>query len=93
MVRGFANYIVEVMGTDSMERDPADIIMSPATDRASAMMFYAGSSGSIPAHWNNSPFLSGGRLTSAFGLNPKKIKKKNVLSYHDFRKAAKHFSK
>jgi hypothetical protein len=93
VVRNFNTYLVEVMGADSMERDPADIILSPDTKRANAMSFYAGSSGTIPTHWNNSPFLTGGRLTSAFGLNPSKAKKKSVLSYHEFIKTTKGFSK
>jgi hypothetical protein len=93
MIHSFDSYLLEVLGTDSMERDPADIVVSPDTKRASAMGFYAGSSGTIPTHWNNSPFLSGGRLTSAFGLNPKKATRKNVLSYNDFIKTTKKASK
>ena len=93
MVRNFNTYLVEVMGADSMERDPADIILSPDTKRANAMSFYAGSSGTIPTHWNNSPFLTGGRLTSALGLNPSKVKKKSVLSYREFIQTTKGFSK
>ena len=93
MVRNFNTYLVEVMGADSMERDPADIILSPDTIRANAMSFYAGSSGTIPTLWNNSPFLTGGRLTSAFGLNPSKVKKKSVLSYREFIQTTKGFSK
>ena len=93
MVSSFIKYINEVLGADSMERDPADLILSPDIKRASQMSLYAGTSGAIPTHWNNSPFLSGGRLTSAFGLNPKTSKKKNVLGYHDFIKASKKFSK
>jgi hypothetical protein len=93
MVRGFSQFLFEVMGADSMERDPADIILSPDTKRASAMSFYSGTSGTVPTHWNNSPFLTGGRLTSAFGINPKKMKKKSVLNYHEFIKTTKGFSK
>lgn len=77
----------EAIGANSMERDPADLILSPDTKRASAIMFNQGTSGAIPTHWNNSPFLSGGRLTSAFGANPKKDKKFRLMKYKDFIKA------
>jgi len=92
MVLGFDKYLNETIGADSMERDPADLVLHPDIQRSSALMFNAGTSGTIPTQWNNSPFLSGGRLTSAFGLNPKQ-KKKKVLSYHEFVKSSKKFSK
>lgn len=93
MVNGFSQYLKEALGADTMEKDPADLILSPDTKRANAMMFYAGASGTIPTHWNNSPFLTGGRLTSAFGLNPRKAKKKTVLNYQDFIKTTRGLSK
>lgn len=93
MVKGFSKYISEAIGADSMERDPADIILYPETQRSSGMMLHAGTSGAIPTHWNNSPFLTGGRLTSAFGLNPRAAKKKSVLNYHEFIKTTRAFSK
>ena len=68
-----------------IEKDPTRSKLAPDQKRASALGFYSGSSGNVPAHWNNSPFLSGGRLTSAFGSNPKG-KKKQVLSYKEFLK-------
>ena len=77
----------EAIGANSMERDPADLILAPDTKRASAMMLHQGASGAIPTHWNNSPFLTGGRLTSAFGANPKKAKKFRIMKYRDFIKA------
>lgn len=92
MTKSFDRFINEVMGADSMERDPADLIISPDIQRASAMMNFSGTSGAIPTHWNNSPFLTGGRLVSAFGLNPKGATKKPVLTYHEFMKAAKGLS-
>ncbi len=76
--------LVEGFGAISMEPDPAERIMEPDTKRANAMMFYSGSSGTVPSHWNNSPFLSGGRITSAFGANPRLDKKIKVLSYQEF---------
>ena len=93
MILGFNNYLNEVIGANSMERDPADIILSPDIKRANQMSFYAGTSGTVPTFWNNSPFLTGSRITSAFGLNPKEVKRKNVLTYHDFIKTHKKFSK
>lgn len=88
MIKEFALYLAEAMGANSMERDPADMILSPDIKRSSAMTF-AGTLSSVPVHWNNSPFLSGGRLTSAFGLNPKKPEKKSVLSYYEFIKTTR----
>jgi hypothetical protein len=74
----------EGFGAISMEPDPAERIMDPDTTRSNALMFHSGSSGTIPAHWNNSPFLTGGRLTSAFGANPKMEKKIKIMSYQEF---------
>jgi hypothetical protein len=93
MLRKNRRYLNEGFGANSMERDPADIILQPDVKRSNAMMTFAGTSGTVPTHWNNSPFLSGGRLTSAFGLNPKAPKKKSVLSYHEFIKTTRGFQK
>jgi hypothetical protein len=92
MVKSFGQYLSEGLGANTMERDPVDLIMSPDTKRANALMLYSGTSGAIPTHWNNSPFLTGGRLTSAFGLNPRK-QKKSVLNYQEFIHTAKRLSK
>lgn len=86
----FTEYITEVIGADSMERDPVDLIQSPDIKRASQMMFFSGTSGTIPTFWNNSPFLAGGRMTSTFGANPEQ-KKGNVLSYEEFIKTTSRF--
>jgi hypothetical protein len=91
MTKRFNQYLAEVMGADSMERDPADTILSPDIKNSNAMLTFSGTGSTIPVHWNNSPFLSGGRLTSAFGLNPKEPKKKSVLSYYEFIKATRGF--
>lgn len=88
-VKSFLKYLNEAIGANSMELDPVGTMIHPDTKRSSAIMFNQGTSGSIPTHWNNSPFLSGGRLTSAFGMNPKVSKKKTVLSYSEFIKASK----
>ncbi len=68
-----------------IENDPTRSQVRPDQKRASALGFYSGSSGTVPAQWQNSPFLAGGRLTSAFGANPKS-KKKSILSYKEFLK-------
>jgi hypothetical protein len=75
--------LVEEFGANTMQRDPLDIVVHPDIQRSGALMFYSGSSGQIPAHWNNSPFLSGGRLTSAFGANPRSATRR-VLRYEEF---------
>jgi hypothetical protein len=85
--------LVEGFGAISMEPDPAEHILSPDTKRSNALMFYSGASGTIPAHWNNSPFLSGGRLTSTFGANPGPKKKGTVLSYQEFIDTTRKFAK
>jgi hypothetical protein len=85
--------LVEGIGANSMELDNAERILRPDIKRANAMMFYAGASGTVPSHWNNSPFLTGGRLTSAFGANPRLDKKNKVLSYQEFVAASNEFNK
>jgi len=84
--------LIEGFGAISMEPDHAERILEPDTKRANAMMFYSGASGTIPSHWNNSPFLSGSRITSAFGSNPRADKKTRVMSYHEFVEAHKKFT-
>ena len=73
----------EWYGANTMGTDVDHLIPSPDEKRANHLMYTAGTSTTIPSHWNNSPFLSGGRLTSAFGANPKG-KKKAVMSYEEF---------
>lgn len=84
--------LVEGFGAIMMEPDPAERIMEPDTTRANAMMFYSGSSGTIPTHWNNSPFLAGRSASSAFGANPRMEKKTRVLSYAEFIETSKKFT-
>lgn len=93
MITSFEKYVLEGLGANTMERDPAELVLAPDNARANAMMSFSGTSGAIPTHWNNSPFLAGGRLTSAFGSNPRGKNKQVVLSYSEFIKAAKKFSK
>lgn len=85
--------LVEGIGANSIELDNTERILRPDTKRANAMMFYAGASGTIPAQWNNSPFLTGGRITSAFGSNPRMDKKIKILSYEEFVKTSNEFNK
>ena len=84
--------LVEGFGAISMEPDPAERIMEPDTKRASAMMFYSGTSGSVPAQWNNSPFLAGRSASSAFGSNPRMEKKTRILSYQEFVETTRKFT-
>lgn len=92
-VQDFNQYITEMMGANSMEPDPLDNILRPDIIRPNPVMMGAGSSATIPMQWNNSPFLSGGRLTSAFGLNPKKSTRKKALRFHEFIDSIKKLSK
>jgi hypothetical protein len=84
--------LVEGFGAIMMEPDPAERIMSPDTKRANAMMFYSGSSGTTPTHWNNSPFLAGRSASSAFGSNPRMEKKVKVMSYQEFVETSNKFT-
>lgn len=85
--------LVEGIGANSIELDTTENILRPDIKRANAMMFYAGASGTVPSHWNNSPFLTGGRLTSAFGANPRIDKKIKILSYQEFISTSNEFNK
>jgi hypothetical protein len=84
--------LVEGFGAISMEPDTAERILEPDTTRASALMFYSGTSGTIPAHWNNSPFLAGRSGSSSFGANPKMEKKTKIMSYQEFVETSKKFT-
>jgi len=84
--------LVEGFGAIMMEPDPAERILSPDTKRANAMMFYSGSSGTTPTHWNNSPFLAGRSASSAFGSNPRIEKKIKVMSYQEFVETSNKFT-
>lgn len=91
--KDFNQYITEVLGADSMEKDPLDLILRPDIIKPNPVMMGAGSSATVPMQWNNSPFLSGGRLTSAFGINPKVSTRKKALRFHEFIDAVKTLSK
>lgn len=85
----------EAIGANSMNPDPKGLFLTPDQKTPSGLMFHAGASGTIPAHWNNSPFLSGGRLTSAFGANPsgKKRSINRILTYEEFVETSKKHSR
>lgn len=92
-VRDFNQYVFEVLGADSMEPDPADNIFRPDIIRPNPVTMGAGSSSTIPMQWSNSPFLSGSRITSAFGINPKKERKRKALRFHEFIDSVKKMAK
>lgn len=92
-LKGFNNYVTEVLGANSMEQDPLDHILRPDIIRPNPVTMGSGSSSTIPMHWNNSPFLSGSRITSAFGTNPKKKAERKALRFHEFIDAVKNLSK
>lgn len=73
----------EWYGADTMGTDVDHLIPSPGDRQANSLMYAAGTSTSVPSHWNNSPFLSGGRLTSAFGANPRG-QRRLIMSYDEF---------
>jgi hypothetical protein len=91
--KNFDQYLNEVLGANSMETDPLDLILRPDIIRPNPVTLGAGSSSTIPMHWNNSPFLSGSRLTSAFGINPKAPTRKKALRFHEFIGAVKKLTK
>lgn len=82
------SHINEEFGANSMSRDTDNLIINNTLDKSSGLMVNSGKAGAIPAQWSNSPTLSGGGTTSAFGNNPKK-KKDYILSYKDFLKEIK----
>jgi hypothetical protein len=87
--------IFEAIGANSMNPDPKGLFLTPDQKTPSALTYKVGASGTIPTHWNNSPFLSGGRITSAFGANPsgKKRTINRVLTYDEFVETSKKHSR
>lgn len=74
----------EWYGANTMGTDVDHLIPSPDERRFNHLMYTAGTSTTVPSHWNNSPFLSGGRLTSAFGSNPKSSRRIKIMSYQEY---------
>lgn len=93
MIKDFEKYIFEQFGAIMMSPDPVNTIQKPDLKRPQGFVV-SGKSGAIPTQWNNSPFLAGGAVTSAFGANPKmKKKKKKVLNFHEFSEVNKKLTK
>lgn len=74
----------EWYGADTMGTDVDHLIPSPDERRFNHLMYTAGTSTTVPSHWNNSPFLAGGRLTSAFGSNPRAKGKIRIMNYEEY---------
>ena len=85
----------EAIGANSMNPDLKGLFLTPDQKTPSSLTYHDGASGTIPRHWNNSPFLTGGRLTSAFAANPTGKKKQinRVLTYEEFVETSKKYSK
>jgi hypothetical protein len=87
--------IQENIGAVTMVRKPADKLNEPDFRTPIPNIIHTGRSSAVPNHWNNSPFMSGGRYGAGalnFGANPK-IGKKRVLSYKEFMKVKKKLKK
>jgi hypothetical protein len=78
----------ESIGAITMVRKPADKLNEPDFRTPIPNIIHTGRSSATPMHWNNSPFMSGGR----YGANPNDGKNK-VMSYKDFVKAKNKFLK
>ena len=84
---GFDKYVSETIGAVTMVRKPADKLNEPDFRTPIPNIIHTGRSSAVPNHWNNSPFMSGGRYGAgalSFGSNPKM--KKKVVSYKEFLK-------
>lgn len=85
--------VVENLGAVTITRKPVDALNEPDVARALPNIIHTGRSSAVPNHWNNSPFMSGGRYGSGalnFGANPRK---RSVMSYTEFIKHNKKFTK
>ena len=87
---GFDQFISESFGAITMVRKPVDQLNQPDIANPVPSLINTGRASSVPKHWNNSPFMSGGY----YGANPedktkKKKKKKEVLNYKEFNKKKK----
>jgi hypothetical protein len=80
--------ISESIGAVSMVRQPADKLNEPDFRTPIPNLISTTRNSSVPMHWNNAPFMSGGR----YGANPKDGKSR-VMTYKDFVKAKKKFLK
>jgi len=84
----------ENFGAITLTHSPQERFTKDTKIREPNVMSYTGA-GRIPAHWNNSPFLSGDSYdsgTAHIGNSPKSskiTKKKNVLDFNEFLKGTK----
>jgi hypothetical protein len=79
----------EWYGADTMGTDLDHLIPSPDDKGFNQLANRAGTSTMVPSHWNNSPFLTGSRMTSVFGSNPKENKKRPIMTYQEFLESKK----
>lgn len=94
-MRPLKKHTDESIGAITMVRKPADKLNEPDFRTPIPNIIHTGRSSAAPMHWNNSPFMSGGRYGAgalSFGANPKDGKNK-VMSYKDFVKAKNKFLK
>jgi hypothetical protein len=83
----------EGLGAITINRKPVDSLNEPDVARALPNIIHTGRSSAVPNHWNNSPFMSGGRYGAgalSFGANPRK---RSVMTYGQFIKRNKKFTK
>jgi hypothetical protein len=80
--------ILESIGAVTMVKKPSDKLNEPDFRTPIPNLISTTRNSSVPMHWNNSPFMSGGR----YGANPKSGKNE-VMTYKDFVKAKKKFLK
>ena len=93
MIKPFDLYIKESIGVVTVNSEPKSNVNEPDYISPLANIVHTGRSTAAPYHWNNSPFLSGGRYGSgalSFGSNPKFDR--NVMSYKDFIKKNNRFT-
>ena len=71
--------ISESIGAISMVRQPVDKLNEPDFRTPIPNLISTTRNSSVPMHWNNAPFMSGGR----YGANPK-ANKNMIMTYKDF---------
>lgn len=77
MISTFENFI----GSAVIVNKDKDIRNEPDNITPISNVIKTGRSSTVPTHWNNSPYLSGGRYGA--GTNPKKKKRKKKMGYID----------
>lgn len=83
----FDQFVTESFGAITIVRKPVGQLNEPDVANPVPSLINTGRASSVPKHWNNSPFMSGGY----YGANPdeKKKKKRSILKYKDFNKKKK----